>query len=124
MQAQSHYNAAVLLAMKGDTVSAVTHLERALQIDPNYSDARGQLEKLRSRRRDRSTEVGCGLLWGFGFELRQRLTNIIGVGIGWREHVRTMPPLVDRGELRRTDSPSLQAPSRTSREYRSRRCSS
>ena len=50
MQAQSHYNAAVLLAMKGDTVSAVSHLERALQIDPNYSDARAQLEKLRSRR--------------------------------------------------------------------------
>jgi len=50
MQAQSHYNAAVLLTMKGDTALAVTHLERALQIDPNYSDARAQLEKLRSRR--------------------------------------------------------------------------
>jgi hypothetical protein len=50
MQAPSHYNAAVLLAMKGDTVAAVTHLERALQIDPNYSDARTQLEKLRRRR--------------------------------------------------------------------------
>ena len=47
MQAPSHYNAAVLLALKGDTAAAVTHLERALQIDPNYGDARTELQKLR-----------------------------------------------------------------------------
>jgi Tfp pilus assembly protein PilF len=36
-----------LLALKGDTAAAVTHLERALQIDPNYADARAELQKLR-----------------------------------------------------------------------------
>jgi len=46
-QAPSHFNAAVLLALKGDTAAAVTHLERALQIDPNYADARAELQKLR-----------------------------------------------------------------------------
>jgi tetratricopeptide (TPR) repeat protein len=51
-QAPSHYNAAVLLASKGDTAAAVTHLELALQLDPNYADAQRELEKLRSRQRD------------------------------------------------------------------------
>lgn len=52
-QAPSHYNAAVLLAAKGDTAAAVTHLERALELVPNYSDARRELEKLRSRQEHR-----------------------------------------------------------------------
>jgi Flp pilus assembly protein TadD len=46
-QAPSHYNAAVLLAGKGDTAAALTHLEAALQLDPDYSDARRELAKLR-----------------------------------------------------------------------------
>lgn len=45
-QAPSHYNAAVLLAGKGDTAAAITHLRLALQIDPEYADARRELAKL------------------------------------------------------------------------------
>ena len=45
-QAPSHYNAAVLLAAKGDTTAALSHLELALQLDPNYTDARRELERL------------------------------------------------------------------------------
>jgi tetratricopeptide (TPR) repeat protein len=50
-QAPSHYNAAVLLAGKGDTAAAVSHLQSALQLDPDYVDARRELEKLGSRTR-------------------------------------------------------------------------
>jgi hypothetical protein len=50
-QAPSHYNAAVLLAAKGDTAAAVSHLQSALQLDPDYVDARRELEKLGSRTR-------------------------------------------------------------------------
>jgi tetratricopeptide (TPR) repeat protein len=50
-QAPSHYNAAVLLAAKGDTAAAVSHLQSALQLDPDYGDARRELEKLGNRAR-------------------------------------------------------------------------
>lgn len=50
-QAPSHYNAAVLLAGKGDTAAALSHLQSALQLDPDYVDARRELEKLGSRTR-------------------------------------------------------------------------
>lgn len=49
-QAPSHYNAAVLLAAKGDTTAALSHLELALQLDPNYMDARRELERLGAAR--------------------------------------------------------------------------
>lgn len=48
-QAPSHYNVAVLLAAKGDTAAARSHLELALQIDPDYADARNELGKLTPR---------------------------------------------------------------------------
>jgi protein O-mannosyl-transferase len=46
-QAASHYNVAVLLARKGDTATAVQHLETALQLNPDYADARRELDRLR-----------------------------------------------------------------------------
>lgn len=49
-QAPSHYNAAVLLAGKGDTVQALGHLQVALQLDPDYADARREFEKIQRRR--------------------------------------------------------------------------
>ena len=52
-QAPSHYNAAVLLAKKGDTTAALEHLQLALQIDPDYTDARRELERLGAGRQQR-----------------------------------------------------------------------
>jgi len=46
--ALAHNALGALLAQKGDTRGAIHHLELALEIDPNLSSARQNLERLRS----------------------------------------------------------------------------
>ena len=42
----SHYNVAVLLAMRGQRADAIEHLEAALRLERGYTDARRELDKL------------------------------------------------------------------------------
>lgn len=50
-QAPSHYNVAMLLAKRSDTTAALGHLPDALQLVPDYADARRELQRLGAPRR-------------------------------------------------------------------------
>jgi Tfp pilus assembly protein PilF len=57
--ANAHNNLGVILILQGKLDEAIAHFNRAVQIDPNYTDARNNLNRAlaeKQKLRDKTTE--------------------------------------------------------------------